>query len=188
CSTSCSRSMRGPSSTCDQALSSRSSTDSSAPGSRRPATPASRVIRWRTASAPARTSRLTHIRPAAAPSRRGWSSRSSPGSIGPNLGIARGLDALGIERIEAGFPRVSADDERAFRLVLAAGLDAEIWGFSRAVPADIEALVELGVSASVVESPISDLKLEALGVTREEMLGRVLPGGALAAPPGIQGH
>ena len=43
------------------------------------------------------------------------------------LEIARGLDALGIERIEAGFPRVSADDERAFRLVLEAGLDAEIW-------------------------------------------------------------
>src|SRR5207253_5105823 len=56
------------------------------------------------------------------------------------LEIARGLDALGIERIEAGFPRVSADDERAFRLVLEAGLDAEIWGFSRAVPADLEAL------------------------------------------------
>ena len=54
------------------------------------------------------------------------------------LEIARGLDALGIERIEAGFPRVSADDERAFRLVLEAGLDAEIWGFSRAVTADLE--------------------------------------------------
>ena len=37
------------------------------------------------------------------------------------LEIARGLDALGIERIEAGFPRVSADDERAFKLVLEAG-------------------------------------------------------------------
>ena len=71
------------------------------------------------------------------------------------LEIARGLDELGIERIEAGFPRVSADDERAFKLVLEAGLDAEIWGFSRAVPADLEALVQLGVSASVVESPIS---------------------------------
>jgi isopropylmalate/homocitrate/citramalate synthase len=101
------------------------------------------------------------------------------------LEIARGLDALGIERIEAGFPRVSADDERAFRLVLEAGLDAEIWGFSRAVPADLEALVELGVAASVVESPISDLKLEALGVSRQEMLGRITRGVALAASHGI---
>jgi len=35
------------------------------------------------------------------------------------LEIARGLDELRIERIEAGFPRVSADDERAFKLVAA---------------------------------------------------------------------
>src|SRR5438552_15938013 len=57
------------------------------------------------------------------------------------LEIARGLDALGIERIEAGFPRVSADDERAFRLVLEASLDAAIWHFSLPVPADYEALL-----------------------------------------------
>ena len=102
------------------------------------------------------------------------------------LEIARGLDELGIERIEGGFPRVSADDERAFKLVLEAGLDAEIWGFSRAVSADIEVLVQLGVSASVVESPISDLKLEALAVSRQEMLGRITRGVAFAASHGIK--
>jgi len=89
------------------------------------------------------------------------------------LEIARLLDDLGIDRIEAGFPRVSQDDWDAVRLISEAGLDAEIWGFSRAVPADLEALVELGVSASVIESPISDLKLEAIGVSREKMLGRI---------------
>ena len=89
------------------------------------------------------------------------------------LEIARALDELGIERIEAGFPRVSEDDRRAIELILAAGLAAEIWGFSRAVPADVEALLELGVTASVVESPISDLKLDALGVSREAMLERI---------------
>src|SRR2546421_11120294 len=51
------------------------------------------------------------------------------------LEIARGLDALGIERVEAGFPRVSADDERAFRLVLEAGRDAADRGFSRSATA-----------------------------------------------------
>jgi isopropylmalate/homocitrate/citramalate synthase len=102
------------------------------------------------------------------------------------LEIARQLDALGIERIEAGFPRVSAEDERAFRLVLEAGLTAEIWGFSRAVPADLDALVELGVEASVVESPISDRKLAALGVSREEMLGRITRGVSYAVGHGIK--
>ena len=40
------------------------------------------------------------------------------------LAIARALDELGIDRIEAGFPRVSEDDRRAFELILAAGLRA----------------------------------------------------------------
>jgi isopropylmalate/homocitrate/citramalate synthase len=89
------------------------------------------------------------------------------------LEIARLLDGLGIERIEAGFPRVSDDDRRAVELIAGAGLSAEVWGFSRAVQADLELLVELGVEASVIESPISDLKLEAIGVSRAKMLERI---------------
>jgi isopropylmalate/homocitrate/citramalate synthase len=101
------------------------------------------------------------------------------------LEIARLLDALGIDRIEAGFPRVSDDDRRAVELISAAGLEAEIWGFSRAVPADVEALVELGVGASVIESPISDRKLAALGITRETMLERIAKAVSFAAEHGI---
>jgi isopropylmalate/homocitrate/citramalate synthase len=101
------------------------------------------------------------------------------------LEVARLLDELGIDRIEAGFPRVSQDDWDAVRLISDAGLRAEIWGFSRAVPADLEALVELGVGASVIESPISDLKLEAIGVSREKMLGRITDAMSFAAEHGI---
>jgi isopropylmalate/homocitrate/citramalate synthase len=104
---------------------------------------------------------------------------------GQKLEIARALDELGVDRIEAGFPRVSQDDWEAVQLIAAAGLKAEIWGFSRAVPADLEALVELGVGHSVIESPISDLKLEAIGVSREKMLGRITSAMAFAAEHGI---
>jgi isopropylmalate/homocitrate/citramalate synthase len=99
--------------------------------------------------------------------------------------LARGLDDLGIERIEAGFPRVSDDDWRAVELIRDAGLKAEVWGFSRAVEADVKALVELGVEASVIESPISDLKLEALGVDREAMLERIVYAVTFAVEQGI---
>jgi isopropylmalate/homocitrate/citramalate synthase len=102
------------------------------------------------------------------------------------LEIARGLAEAGVERIEAGFPRVSQDDWDAVQLIADAGLAAEIWGFSRAVRADVEALVELGVQASVIESPISDLKLEALGVAREEMLRRIRDAIAFAVENGIK--
>jgi isopropylmalate/homocitrate/citramalate synthase len=102
------------------------------------------------------------------------------------LEIARALDDAGIDRIEAGFPRVSAEDTRAIELILEAGLDAEVWGFSRAVRADVEALVELGLGASVVESPISDGKLAALGVSRETMLERIGAAVSFAAEEGIR--
>jgi isopropylmalate/homocitrate/citramalate synthase len=101
------------------------------------------------------------------------------------LEIAGLLDELGIDRIEAGFPRVSADDWVAVELVANAGLRAEIWGFSRAVPADLEALVELGIRFSVIESPISDLKLGAIGVSRGTMLGRITAALRFAADHGI---
>jgi isopropylmalate/homocitrate/citramalate synthase len=101
------------------------------------------------------------------------------------LEIARGLAEAGVERIEAGFPRVSPDDWEAVKLIAGAGLPAEIWGFSRAVRADVDALVELDVQASVIESPISDLKLEALGVARDTMLGRIRDAVSYAVGNGI---
>jgi isopropylmalate/homocitrate/citramalate synthase len=89
------------------------------------------------------------------------------------LEIARRLDALGVSRIEAGFPKVSPDDAEAIQLMLAAGLKAELWGFSRAVKGDVEELVRLGLRASVIEAPTSDIKLKAYGITRDEVLRRV---------------
>ena len=101
------------------------------------------------------------------------------------LAIARALDDAGVDRIEAGFARVSADDEEAIRRIAAAGLRAEIWGFARAVQADVEQLVGLGVGAAVIESPISDAKLAALGVSHEDMIGRIRKAVAFAAGEGL---
>src|SRR6202022_2521742 len=82
------------------------------------------------------------------------------------LEIARSLDDLGISRIEAGFPRVSPEDAEAIRLLQKAGLKAELWGFSRAVRADVEELVRPGRHAAVIESPTSEIKLKAYGISR----------------------
>jgi homocitrate synthase NifV len=89
------------------------------------------------------------------------------------LEIALQLDELGISRIEAGFPRVSPEDGEAIQLMQKARIKAELWGFSRAVKADVEELVRLGLNASVIEAPTSEIKLKAYGLTEEEVLRRV---------------
>jgi isopropylmalate/homocitrate/citramalate synthase len=101
------------------------------------------------------------------------------------LAIARALDEAGVDRIEAGFARVSQEDAEAIRLIAGAGLQAEVWGFARAVQADVEQLAGLGVSAAVIESPISDAKLAALGVSHDDMLGRIRKAVSFAADEGI---
>jgi isopropylmalate/homocitrate/citramalate synthase len=101
------------------------------------------------------------------------------------LEIARKLDELGISRIEAGFPKVSPEDGEAITLMRKADLQAELWGFSRAVRGDVEELVRLGLSATVIESPTSDIKLKAYGLSREEVLKRVRDAVSFARQNGI---
>jgi homocitrate synthase NifV len=89
------------------------------------------------------------------------------------LEIALKLDELGVGRIEAGFPRVSPEDAEAIQLMQKADIKAELWGFSRAVKADVDELVRLNLRFSVIEAPTSDIKLKAYGITREEVLRRI---------------
>jgi isopropylmalate/homocitrate/citramalate synthase len=101
------------------------------------------------------------------------------------LAIARKLDELGVARIEAGFPRVSAEDAEAIQLMSQAGLKAELWGFSRAVKADVEEILRLGLRATIIEAPTSEIKLKAYGISREEVLRRIRDAVSFAAGNGV---
>lgn len=101
------------------------------------------------------------------------------------LEIARKLDELGMSRIEAGFPRVSPEDAEAIQLMAKAGLRAELWGFSRAVRADVEEVVRLGLKASIIEAPTSEIKLRAYGITRDEVLRRLTDAISFAKQNGL---
>jgi isopropylmalate/homocitrate/citramalate synthase len=101
------------------------------------------------------------------------------------LEIACQLDELGVARIEAGFPRVSAEDAESIRLILGAKLKAEVWGFSRAVKSDLDELIRLGVRATIIEAPTSDIKLRAYGLSRDEVLRRVVEAVSHAKQHGI---
>lgn len=97
------------------------------------------------------------------------------------LEIAHALDKLGVERIEAGFPRVSPEDAEAFRIIVNAELKAEIWAFSRAVQADVEEVLRLGVRATIIEAPTSEIKLKAYGLDRKQVLQRISAAVSFAA-------
>jgi isopropylmalate/homocitrate/citramalate synthase len=88
------------------------------------------------------------------------------------LTIARKLDEMGVGRIEAGFPRVSEQDAEAIKLILNAGLKAEIWGFARAVQADLDELIRLGLRATILEIATSDIKLRAYGFAPDDVRRR----------------
>jgi isopropylmalate/homocitrate/citramalate synthase len=103
------------------------------------------------------------------------------------LEIAKKLDELGVGRIEAGFPKVSAEDGEAISLILRAGLKhSEVWGFARATRGDVDELVRLGLRASVIETPISDIKLKAYGISREEAVRRASDAVRYASQNGIR--
>ncbi|HSA92258.1 MAG TPA: hypothetical protein VLE48_04550 [Terriglobales bacterium] len=101
------------------------------------------------------------------------------------VAIARKLDELGVGRIEAGFPRVSPDDAEALRLIVNEGLKAEIWGFARAVKADVDEVLRLGARHTIIETPTSSIKLEAYGIARDEAVRRVVEAVKHAAHQGV---
>lgn len=79
------------------------------------------------------------------------------------LEIARSLDALGVQRIQAGMPAISDEEAAAISEIADLDLDGEIWGFSRCRPDDIDLLVDCGVDAAICEIAMSDRKIDAYG-------------------------
>src|ERR1051326_3319816 len=100
--------------------------------------------------------------------------------------IAGKLAELGIGRIESGFPRVSEEDTQAVKRILDAGLKSEIWGFARALKADIDAHLELGTQYTLIEITTSDMKMKAFGFTREKVMNSVVDAMKYAKDKGIK--
>ncbi|MDH5615529.1 MAG: pyruvate carboxyltransferase [Acidimicrobiia bacterium] len=74
--------------------------------------------------------------------------------------IAEALSEAGIHRIEAGLPAVSPADTEAVKRIVAAGLEAEIYAFSRCMISDVELALECGVSGVIMEVPASHHLIE----------------------------
>ncbi|MGD9131300.1 MAG: 2-isopropylmalate synthase [Candidatus Bathyarchaeota archaeon] len=87
------------------------------------------------------------------------------------LRIAKSLDKLGVNAIEAGFAAASEGELEAIRLIADAGLEADVYSMARGVIGDIDAVLKTGAVGVHLVIPSSDLHLEyKLKKTREEIL------------------
>ncbi|MDD1754191.1 MAG: (R)-citramalate synthase [Methanothrix sp.] len=76
------------------------------------------------------------------------------------LAIARGLDALGVQVIEAGSAMTSVGERQSIKAVSAAGLNAEICSYVRALTADVDTALACDVDSVHLVVPVSDLHIE----------------------------
>ncbi|MDI6642706.1 MAG: 2-isopropylmalate synthase [Candidatus Hodarchaeaceae archaeon] len=76
------------------------------------------------------------------------------------LELARALDDLGVDIIEAGAAITSEGERKAIKLISRARLDAEICNFARGVRADIDAALACDVDSVHLVIPTSDIHLK----------------------------
>ncbi len=81
-------------------------------------------------------------------------------SVEDKIEIARKLDEVGVERIEAGMPAVSDQDFEAIKRISKLGLKSKIYTFARALNADIDKALECGCHGVIIEIPIGFPKLK----------------------------
>lgn len=74
--------------------------------------------------------------------------------------IANKLSEVGIQRIEAGMPAVSPNDEAAIREIVKLNLDSEIFCFARCMVPDVELAADCGADGIVIEIPSSKHLIE----------------------------
>jgi isopropylmalate/homocitrate/citramalate synthase len=76
-------------------------------------------------------------------------------TLADKVAIARRLSAAGVDRIEAGMPIVSPEDEAAVKEIVEADLESEIFAFARCMVDDVLKATECGVDGVVIEIPSS---------------------------------
>jgi isopropylmalate/homocitrate/citramalate synthase len=70
--------------------------------------------------------------------------------------IATMLDELGVQRIEAGMPAVSKEDEEAVKTIAHLGLSADVFCFARCMKRDVDLALKCDVDGVEMEIPSSE--------------------------------
>jgi 2-isopropylmalate synthase len=98
-------------------------------------------------------------------------------SLSPDqkLSIAKKLDELGVDAIEAGFPVISEGEAKAVKMITGEGLSCEIAGLTRTIKGDIDAAVDVGLNYIHTFIATSDIHLKyKLQMTRDQALEKAI--------------
>jgi len=107
-------------------------------------------------------------------------------TVEEKLLIARQLDRLGVDIIEAGFPITSRGEEKAVRRIAREGLEARICALARPVRGDIDKALGCDINYLHIFIATSDLHLRhKLMMTREEVRGCLIEGVEYAKEHGV---
>ncbi|MGB9976502.1 homocitrate synthase [Thermovenabulum sp.] len=100
--------------------------------------------------------------------------------------IAKLLDMIGIDQIEAGIPAMGEEEEKSIRAIVKAGLKASIMAWNRAVIDDIEKSLKCGVDAVAISIAVSDLHIQhKLRTTREKVIEQMVEATIFAKKHGV---
>jgi homocitrate synthase NifV len=89
--------------------------------------------------------------------------------------IAKFLDELGVQQIEAGVPVMGGDEKEAIQAICRAGLKASIMGWNRPVIKDIQESIACGVDSVAISISTSDIHIKhKLRTTREWVLEQMV--------------
>ena len=103
------------------------------------------------------------------------------------IAIAKKLDELGVDRIEAGMPAVTQDDFDAIKEICSLGLNAEIYAFSRAMISDVDKALACGVDGVIIEAPAGLPRLQyQYRWTEEQVLEKCLTSVSYAKEKGLK--
>ena len=96
-------------------------------------------------------------------------------SIEDKLKIAKKLDEVGIQQIEAGFPAASEKQRKCIESLVDLNLDAQLSAFARAKKEDIDAVADVGADGIVVSLSISPYhrKYKFHGMSKETYLEKL---------------
>ena len=110
-------------------------------------------------------------------------------SLSPDqkLSIAKKLDLLGVDAIEAGFPVISEGEFKAVKMITSEGLSCEIAGLTRTIKKDIDTAINAGLNYVQTFIATSDIHLKyKLKMTRNQALEKAIEAVEYGKSHGLQ--